>query len=357
MSDHSQRAQFNSDLKKLSSRNKLQKIAYYFTTIALLFVFFYIVNTEYLLGYNVKVNITTFFVKTKARSFFKPNDTKPEMKHILLWTSDKSTPFVYFGKGQTNFLNRKCKWTNCYVTADRNYLGYYTEFDVVAFNGPQLSNILSINDFPKRRSIHQKYVYANIESAGNYQIYTKTWNEFFNWTWTYKLNSDAIWGYLIIRNATEHVIGPSTDMHWMKWYDMDPIDDELKKQLKSKRKAAAWFSSNCHTASLREDFVKLVQEELKEYGLHVDIYGTCGKFQCPRDIMDRCLKNLKRQYYFYFAFENAFSADYVTEKIVYALNNNVVPVVYGTANYSRYLKNNYNLTYFLYSIAFLYYFE
>ncbi|XP_031767453.2 alpha-(1,3)-fucosyltransferase C-like [Galleria mellonella] len=259
------------------------------------------------------------------------------MKYILLWTNPQNSPFIYFGEGSAVFENKTCQWKNCYVTGNRNYLGDYSEFDVIVFNGPQLLPLVNLYDLPKKRFVTQKYVYANIESAAIYPICSDRWNNFFNWTWTYRLDSDSVWGYISVKNATGHVIGPKEVMNWINLSDMDDIDENLKLKLKSKKKLVAWFVSNCDTLSLREEYVKDVQQELQKYNLDVDIFGSCGKHQCPRDIMPRCLDVLKRDYYFYFAFENAISQDYVTEKILYALNSNTVPVVYGGANYSRFM--------------------
>lgn len=318
------------DFKKPVNRIKF---IYCLTILSLLFIFFFILNTRYLYRYEIVVNATKLMISYPNTTLNQQNET--EIKYILLWTSDHATPFVYLGKGQSVFQEKKCKWTNCYVTSDRNFLGYYTEFDVIAFNGPQLASVKVFKDIPTRRSELQKYVYANIEAAANYPVPLNTWNGFFNWTWTYKLDSDAIWGYIAVRNATKHVIGPSTNMHWISLDDMDPITDQFKEKLKSKSKAAAWFNSNCNTLSLREEYVEKIQKQLQKYDLQIDVYGSCGKYNCPKDNMERCLQIVNKHYYFFLAFENAFSEDYVTEKIVYALNHNTVPIVFGGANYSR----------------------
>lgn len=45
---------------------------------------------------------------------------------------------------------------------------------------------------------------------------------------------------------------------------------------------------------------------------------------------------LDQQYKFYLAFENALCIDYVTEKFFNALRRQIVPVVFGGANYTRF---------------------
>ncbi|XP_022831231.1 alpha-(1,3)-fucosyltransferase C-like [Spodoptera litura] len=128
-------------------------------------------------------------------------------------------------------------------------------------------------------------------------------------------------------------------MHWMKVADMDPINDTLKKILRTKTIAAAWFASNCDAPNGRSEVARTLQIELKTYNMRLDIYGDCGEMKCPRSNMDKCLRKLRNDYYFYLAFENSFSVDYVSEKLLWALNNYAVPVVYGGANYTRFMPD------------------
>ncbi|GBP87641.1 Alpha-(1,3)-fucosyltransferase C [Eumeta japonica] len=242
------------------------------------------------------------------------------------------------GNGPSGFIERKCPFVNCYVTGDANLLGDYTKFDVLAFLGPEIVRAPR-SSLPVKRSSHQKFVFATIESADNYPVCDRHLDGFFNWTWTYRLDSDARWGYLVVRDRDNNVIGPNKVMHWMKLEDMDPVSDDLKKRLKSKSKAAAWFVSNCYTRSHREDFVGAVRKHLTKYNLTVDVYGQCGPLKCSRDDMSRCLNKIQTDYYFYFSFENSFSEDYVTEKLTYPLQNDAVPVVYGGANYTRFMPD------------------
>lgn len=259
------------------------------------------------------------------------------LKYILLWTDPSTVPFIYMSEGQKVFQNRKCPYTNCYVTANRTLLGDYTKFDVIAFSGPQIVQDTIFT--PQRRSYHQKYVFSSIESPEYYPICDKKYDNFFNWTWSYKLDSDAKWGYMVVRDQNDTIIGPKKEMHWLKVEDMMAVKHKIRNKLSSKSKAAAWFVSNCFTASERETYVEILQEKLEQYHLNVDIYGKCGQFKCSRENMKACLDLLEKNYYFYLAFENAFSEDYVTEKLLHALNHYTIPIVFGGANYSRLVQN------------------
>ncbi|PZC80041.1 hypothetical protein B5X24_HaOG215510 [Helicoverpa armigera] len=316
------------------------KSVYCFVLVILIFVLCYLYNTSYLKKTKLEAPCmmnTPFATSTTEIVSDKSPKPRTKTKFILLWTNPNTYPFLYFGEGNDIFKKKKCEYVNCVVTSNRRLLRALTEFHIVVFNGPQLGEMMPSDDIPMERSFRQKYVYANIEAAVNYPICRNTWNNFFNWTWTYKLNSDAVWGYIVITNTSNHVIGPKENMDWMSVDDMKNIDNDLKLKLASKHVAAAWFVSNCNTLSKREFFFNELQTFMSYSNLKADVYGSCGSFQCPKSIMYRCHDELQRKYYFYLAFENALSEDYVSEKILHALNHYTVPVVYGGADYSRFL--------------------
>ncbi|XP_073963605.1 alpha-(1,3)-fucosyltransferase C-like isoform X1 [Choristoneura fumiferana] len=261
---------------------------------------------------------------------FAENVFSKKLKYILIWLPEDSLPFFFFRYGQQGFIKNKCEFTNCFVTPKRDYLGGdITKFDAVAINGQT-----SAADLPQQRSPYQKFIFFNIESSTNEPACNQWVDGFFNWTVTYKLNSDIVFSYIKIRNSEGDLVGPRIDMEWIT--DMKEVDDDFKKKLQTKKKAGAWFASHCITRSKREKYVKLLQEALVPYGLTVDIYGGCGTFRCPRT-QANCKAKVQTDYYFYLSFENAFAEDYVTEKLLTALNHNAVPIVYGGSNYSRFL--------------------
>ncbi|KAJ8728283.1 hypothetical protein PYW08_016668 [Mythimna loreyi] len=260
------------------------------------------------------------------------------LKYILLWTSENTIPFLHLGKGRSGFIRRDCAYTNCFVTSNKSLLGNTTAFDAILFHGPELMTINLI--LPEERLPHQKFVFASIESPANYPLCIHNFNGYFNWTWTYKLDSDINWGFIVVKDSNGTVVGPKKDMHWIDWKDMDPVNETFKYQLKSKHSDVAWFVSNCFTQSKREYFVERLKVELRnKYERDIHVYGDCGVFSCDRKKQNSCGEMLTRDYFFYLSFENAFSEDYVTEKLLHALQNNVVPIVYGGANYSRFLPH------------------
>jgi alpha-1,3-fucosyltransferase len=51
---------------------------------------------------------------------------------------------------------------------------------------------------------------------------------------------------------------------------------------------------------------------------------------------DVCTEMLKNDYRFYAAFENSLCKDYITEKSFNNMKNDIIPIVYGEANYKLY---------------------
>lgn len=270
-----------------------------------------------------------------AEVYRKVERLQKDIKYILLWTSYEFSPFYYFGNGQRAFIDKNCENINCYVTTDRNFFnGDTTKFDAIALNGRNIDT-LTKSQLPAYRSPHQKFIYVNSESADNYPVCADIFDNFFNWSSTYRLDSDVPFPYIQIRNSKGDIVGPKKDMKWIERGFV--LDLDLEATIQNKSKAVAWFVSHCASRSGREVYVKQLQKELQKYGLTVDIYGSCGSLKCPKSRKHSCNSILERDYYFYLAFENSFAEDYVTEKLLTALQHDAVPIVYGGANYSRYV--------------------
>lgn len=257
------------------------------------------------------------------------------VKHVLKFSPSTKSPFKYIPEGQAVYLREKCGIKNCYITSNKSLLGSITAFDVVLFNGSDLIFQRPSDCLPSERSPNQSYIFTNTEFSDNYYVPDARYNIVFNFTWTYKLSSYIYYGFISIRNRNDEVIDPSVNISWRNVDNMLPIDEITKENLKHKKFAAAWFVSNCHARNKRGKLALKINDELKKYNMSVDIYGDCLYNQYPRNMMNKCFQMLQRDYYFYFAFENSMSDDYVTEKLLNALNNYAVPIVYGGADYNR----------------------
>ncbi|XP_076471861.1 alpha-(1,3)-fucosyltransferase C-like isoform X2 [Babylonia areolata] len=200
----------------------------------------------------------------------------------------------------------------------------------------------STNPLPRHRPRRgdggggQVWVFFAVESPINSRLSLfrdTAWRGVFNWTMTYRRDSDFYFGYgdMVkipppLSNARQGVgVGVG----------MKEVEESLSALVAGKSKMVAWFVSNCHTQSRREEFV----EALKEF-LPVDVYGQCGPLKCGREQEASCLRMLSRDYRFYLAFENSLCQDYVTEKLYHTMKvAHVVPVVRGAANYTALLPS------------------
>lgn len=278
---------------------------------------------------NILIMLYCFGVNTSRENFW--------MNYILLWTSAGVEPFKDMGEGQEIFIRNKCPLRNCFVTDNKGYLEKIEEFDIILFNAPNLN---TYNSFPSKRVSYQNYVFVSSRCSMDYPL-PAGYEGVFNWTWTYRLDSDVTFLYVVVKNLKGDVIGPKREMHWLHQNVKKKLSKLVRKKLLTKRIAIAWIKTTCYTGYREDDFALQLKKELNLYNLSMDIYGKCDDthLDCSIEVdsgADGCAAKLQRDYYFYLAIEDAIYEDYVTDKILLALNNYAVPVVYGGANYSRY---------------------
>ncbi|XP_037783771.1 alpha-(1,3)-fucosyltransferase C-like [Penaeus monodon] len=195
------------------------------------------------------------------------------------------------------------KWTPAFATSNREMFRM-EEVDAVIWHSR--SGDLSL---PSIRSTHTRYVLWVRESA-SYPGYLAHFRHVFNWSYTYRLDSDFLNSYgTVARRQYPHVY---------------PI---YRNYAARKSKLAAWFVSNCSPPSGRD----LVAKKLQEW-IRVDVYGKCGPLKCRQNAL--CMKMLEKRYKFYLSFENSLCLDYATEKFFKILKLDLVPIAYGLANYS-----------------------
>ncbi|KZC12838.1 Alpha-(1,3)-fucosyltransferase C [Dufourea novaeangliae] len=246
-------------------------------------------------------------------------------KKILYWNT-------FFGD-ETFYLGNRfhdCPVNDCYATHDRSYADLL-EFDAILFH----ANELDLKDLPTRRSPRQWYVFVNLESPGNRPLISQFYEDYFNLTMTYRLDSDVVWTYGTVSDAdTGRVVAPLLNTTWTIVRNRtgavqeNHTDASLRKTIQGKTKPIIWFVSNCNARSGRDQYM----HELSRH-VTVDVYGSCGKHVCPQST--DCFTGIAEpDYFFYLSFENTLCEDYVTEKLYNALSYNIVPIVYGGANYS-----------------------
>ncbi|XP_011688878.1 PREDICTED: alpha-(1,3)-fucosyltransferase C-like isoform X2 [Wasmannia auropunctata] len=257
-----------------------------------------------------------------------------DVKTVLLWNTLFGDRNFYFGKGDIFY---DCPFNKCKVFNDRDYLNV-EDYDAILFHGNEMSDY----EMPQRRKPTQFYVYVNLESPANRKVNEKYRQNYFNLTMTYRLDSDILWTYDIIEDVKSgKFVAPSKNADWSASQNdtsagdaVDEVPSAILDTVRGKSKPVTWFVSNCDAKSGRLEYVK----ELSKH-IGVDIYGKCGEFTCERD--RNCFVDvIEADYFFYLSFENSFCDDYVTEKLMNPLRYNVVPVVYGGANYSQFAPPN-----------------
>nr|CAB3247597.1 alpha-(1,3)-fucosyltransferase 7-like [Phallusia mammillata] len=209
---------------------------------------------------------------------------------ILMWNPS-------FGEVQSNpNLCPECVLTYDQTSAD--------EADAIIFHCAETRN--SPDWLPwQHRSATQRWVWLCMEPPWNVRhVFQKTLialRGVFNWTMTYRTDSDVLSSYITFPSNKRSVA-------------------ELMER-KNSSLMAAWIVSNCHSPP-REEFVN----EISRY-IPVDVYGKCsGNPLCRGD----CQVDTLSRYRFYFSLENSQCRDYITEKFWrVGLGSGAVPVVMG----------------------------
>lgn len=294
-------------------------------------------NLNYVKMFLVLLNLLFIFkIMPVETNEFWPYD---KQFYVLVYTNPDRTPFSRLATEDQYVKKKNCRYQNCHFIKNHSYVEDIKRYDSVLFHVADLPHI----KLPEERSEEQSYIFVSDEPPTLYGI-TSDYDDIFNFTWTYKLNSDATLRNFVIKTKKDNeVIGPVKELegidgcvHWIDVVsDAKPLSDVIKIKLQNKSKAAAWFASDCYTSSKREEYVKNLNNALKSYNQTIDIYGKCGNLTCPNDSLKECVALLQSDYYFYLAFESSMSEDYVTEELLIPLKNFAVPIVYGGANYER----------------------
>ncbi|KAK3102735.1 hypothetical protein FSP39_013528 [Pinctada imbricata] len=188
-------------------------------------------------------------------------------------------------QGDDIFHKLHCPIRSCSVTtqvdqgpgADLVLLGF---FSVVPKNPP----------FP-RKSRDQIWAIQILE-APSHEPYFDNYNGLVNWTMTYRSDSTIQFPYFKF-----------------KYYAEPEMRQKVPNFAAGKSKKVAWLTSNLN-AKFRNKYFK----ELSKY-IQTDRIGRKSVIECPYEDMYDCLDKLKRNYKFYFAAENLFCNEYMTEKV------------------------------------------
>ncbi|OWF47138.1 Alpha-(1,3)-fucosyltransferase C [Mizuhopecten yessoensis] len=208
--------------------------------------------------------------------------------------------------------------SNCSMSVGRGQ-DYYDK-DVVIFFGPRLGP----KPVKKRRG--QIWVLHGKEAPPQHNHIQK-WKRLFNWTMTYRRDSDFPHMYGEFRT----VPNPSARLPNTTFKFASVHNSTMPPKPKNKAHPTAWFVSHCQTQSKRKEYVTALRNTHA-----VDIFGVCGTSRCARGKEHGCLTPYK----FYLSFENSLCRDYITEKTFKIFQNefDTVPITRGIGgHYSLYL--------------------
>ncbi len=276
------------------------------------------------------------------------NTVDQHTKYILYYTNYWNQPDFQFGTGRQPFLDNQCPVHNCWAqsTGDPSISKSFSDFDAVLFS-VQAQDNFNLTDQGAAiqfwRKPQQRFVFFIMES----QVYSihnlRSMNRFFNWTMTFRWDSDIPRPYGWFQELSKDPFSfyPHKPDHWIQ-FDEQRFQESLPSRPKSFHDLArrpgkvAWIVSHCDTSSRREDYVY----QLRKY-IQVDEFGgKCQHWNSPTcdqpysiESMDNCTRHVQQDYKFYLSFENQFCNDYVTEKFFQRMDHSVV-ITLGQANYS-----------------------
>ena len=179
-----------------------------------------------------------------------------------------------------------------------------------------------------------------IESASYPYMDINELNGVFNWTMTFRKDSDIFLPYGRIVQIKDHPPpGPDLDALIQ---DFGMKNQHLAHDRTNDSKAA-WFVSKCNTKSNRESLVEEIMGSIP-----VDAYGKCSELfntnfeekicnrGCKENQYDcsneHCYKMLETNYRYYLSFENSICQDYVTEKFFRPFKYDVIPITLNGAD-------------------------
>lgn len=250
-------------------------------------------------------------------------------KTILIWNDpERDEGGTEFGYGHQSFAQQKCQVDKCAFYDKASSFLPVEDYDAVIVNMARLRK-RQLPNFSRKQK--QRFIFLTQESPQELPIFVPEIKDFFNWTMTYRLDSDV---QLLYGRLHPGPTAPKTEEETKKLIKQMHLPS-AKNYAANKTRQVAWMVSHCSTGSSRETYAS----QLGQF-IPVDIYGKCGNLSCFRykkawRSHPKCYDMLEDNYKFYLSFENSICTDYVTEKFYEIINRGILPIVYGGANYSR----------------------
>jgi hypothetical protein len=227
---------------------------------------------------------------SRKTEFNNINELSPKSIYIILyWTKFNLQKHASIGntsEGLKCNLKHTCVFTDDQKAIPNSSAVIFHWYDLIVEKGVYRP---WEQRFPQYRREDQRWILFTIESPVWYgEVFNpaiKNMNNLFNWTMTYRKDSDIYAPYGNIHpTSTENLLQARREINFS-----------------NKTKQCAWIVSHCQTEGKREEYVKELQKFIK-----VDIYGNCAphKEQCLPYQSDECYKRIEKEYKFYLSFEN-----------------------------------------------------
>ncbi|KAL8625945.1 hypothetical protein ACOMHN_012537 [Nucella lapillus] len=250
----------------------------------------------------------TFRWDFDTSAFLQRADVKSQPPKIITWMV--KTRFMPHLPEPVRL--RRCPDMPCRMSTNR---AHRQQSAALIWNG----QIMGDPKPPPRDHPDQVYVFHNNEPQEPSWIWPPSfrkapWKSVFNWTMTYRSDSDIrdLYGYVVKRDK--------------------PSGKNYTEIVARKKGLAAWLVSHFGTHGKREKYIKLLQTYMQ-----VDTYGEFSAKKCPRNQDDSCFKMVSRDYKFFLGFESAFCNDYITEKLFRYLDTDAIVVARGSNQYKDYI--------------------
>ena len=135
------------------------------------------------------VNLRTFATLSLLSDGYTNNVEDSSLKTILVWNSPHRIETASFGTGHDAFEKNNCPVKQCRIFVERSALPFHL-YDAVVMNMHEIHlNILPENEgFNRFR--HQRYIFLTQESPQTMPLNPSNYNNYFNWTMSYRLDSD-----------------------------------------------------------------------------------------------------------------------------------------------------------------------
>lgn len=199
-------------------------------------------------------------------------------KYILLYTNffeDKLWKLSAETVGSDYFRSIQCPQTDCVLTTNHDLLSAETDYDALVFHIAEPWGYSVFRKVPSVRSSRQIYVAATMESPAHTKHLLGGDHDFFNWTMTYRFDSDIVWNYNnFVERESGRVVRPNVNPQWQTAGHENYFNETLLELASVKTKMGVQFISHCATFSKRDDLVREIQRFME-----VDVYGKCGTME------------------------------------------------------------------------------